>query len=79
MFHSLCGQSHRTVPINHNFFFEEKEEPKRNERKHGALRPQTPLRLLRDGEVGGSGILMSNTYSLHCHHQNDSALRWAAV
>ena len=26
-------------------------------RKHGALRPQKPLRLLRDGEVGGSGIL----------------------
>ena len=28
-----------------------------NERKHGALRPQKPLRLIRDGEVGGSGIL----------------------
>ena len=27
------------------------------ERKHGALRPQKPLRLIRDGEVGGSGIL----------------------
>ena len=27
-------------------------------RKHGALRPQNPLRLIRDGEVwGGSGIL----------------------
>ena len=26
-------------------------------RKHGALRPQKPLRLIRDGEVGGSGIL----------------------
>ena len=38
-----------------------------------------PLRLIRDGEVGGSGIYISNTYSLHCHHQNDSALRWAAV
>ena len=25
------------------------------ERKHGALRPQKPLRLIRDGEVGGSG------------------------
>ena len=25
-------------------------------RKHGALRPQKPLRLIRDGEVGGSGI-----------------------
>ena len=27
------------------------------ERKHWALRPQKPLRLIRDGEVGGSGIL----------------------
>ena len=27
------------------------------ERKHGALRPQKPLRLIRDGEVGVSGIL----------------------
>ena len=26
-------------------------------RKHEALRPQKPLRLIRDGEVGGSGIL----------------------
>ena len=23
--------------------------------KHGALRPQKPLRLIRDGEVGGGG------------------------
>ena len=29
MFHSLCGQSHKTVSINHNF--EEKGEPKRIE------------------------------------------------
>ena len=48
-------------------------------RKHWALRPQKPLRLIGDGEVGGSGIFISNTYSLHCHHQNDSALTWAAV
>ena len=47
--------------------------------KHWALRPQKPLRLIRDGEVGGSGNLKSNTYSLHCRHQNDSALRWAVV
>ena len=26
------------------------------QRKHGALRPQKPLRLIRDGEVEGSGI-----------------------
>ena len=26
-------------------------------RKHGALRPQKPLRLIRDGEVGGSGLI----------------------
>ena len=49
------------------------------ERKHWALRPQKPLRLIRDGEVGGSRIFISNTYSLHCYHQNDSALRWAVV
>ena len=41
-------------------------------RKHGALRPHKPLRLIRDGEVGeGSGFFVSNTCSLHCHHQND--------
>ena len=48
-------------------------------RKHGALRPQKPFRLIRHGEVWGSEIVISNTYTLHCHHQNDSALRWAAV
>ena len=48
-------------------------------RKLWALRPQKPLRLIRDGEVGGSGNYISNTYSLHCHHQNDSALKWAVV
>ena len=26
-------------------------------RKHRALRPQKPFRLIRDGEVGGSGVL----------------------
>ena len=35
--------------------------------------------LLGTGKFGGSGIFISNTYSLHCHHQNDYALRWAAV
>ena len=44
----------------------------------GFLCPQKPLRLIRDGEVGRSGIFISNTYLLHCHHQNDSALRRAA-
>ena len=48
-------------------------------RKHGVVRPQKPLWLVRDGEVGGSGILISNTYSLRCHNQNDSTLRWAVV
>ena len=47
------------------------------DRKHWALRPQKPFRLIRDGEVRELGIFISNTYSLHCHHQNDSALRWA--
>ena len=28
------------------------------ERKHWALRPQKPLRLIRDGEVGGGGAGM---------------------
>ena len=54
-------------------------EKKEKKKKHWALRPQKPLRLIRDGEVGGSGIFTSNTNSLHCHHQNDSALRRAAV
>ena len=37
--------------------------------------------LLGTGKLGegGAGIFISNTYSLPCHHQNDSALRWAAV
>ena len=48
-------------------------------RKHLALRPQKPLRLIRDGENGGVSNFISNAYSLHCHHQNDSALRWAVV
>ena len=32
-------------------------------------------------ERGSWGVrnYISNTYSLHCHHQNDSALRWAVV
>ena len=47
--------------------------------KLGALRPQKPFRLIRGGDVGGSGIVISNSYSLHCHHHNDSALRRAAV
>ena len=53
----------------------------RKERKHWALRPQKPLRLIRDGEVGGGGgrNFISKTYSLHCHHHNNSALRWAVV
>ena len=45
-------------------------------RRLGALRPQKPLRLIRDGEVGGSGSFISNTCSLHCHHQNDAAIRY---
>ena len=49
-------------------------------RKYGVLRPQKPLRLIRDGgELGGSGVFKSDAHSLHCHHQNDSASRWAAV
>ena len=40
-------------------------------KKHWALRAQKPLRLIRDGEVGGLGNFISNTYSLHCYHQND--------
>ena len=27
----------------------------------------------------GVGNFICNTYSLHCNHQNDSALRWAVV
>ena len=31
---------------------------------YGALRPQKPSWLVRDGEVGGSGVLYLNSYSL---------------
>ena len=31
------------------------------------------------GSWGVGIFFLSNTYLLHCHHQNDSALRWAAV
>ena len=41
----------------------------------GALRPQKPLRLIRDGEVGGSGILYLTPTRYTVTHQNDSALR----
>ena len=37
------------------------------------------LRLIREGGKWGDGYLYSTTFSLHCHHQNDFALRWAAV
>ena len=53
--------------------------PKGDGRKHGTLRPQKPVRLIRDGEAGGSRIFIPNTYSLHCHHQNDSALRLSLI
>ena len=60
--------------------------------EHEALRPQKPLRLIRDEEVGGSGIYVSNTYLLatlspqdwHCtkvgscvSHFNVSLIVWA--
>ena len=34
--------------------------------------------LLGTGKLGIRNFIF-NTYSLHFHHQNDSALRWAAV
>ena len=38
------------------------------------------LLLIRDGgKVGGGGYLCPTTYPLRRHHQNDSALRRAAV
>ena len=37
------------------------------------------LRLIRDGQKWRDGYLGPITYSLHCHHQNDSALRRAAA
>ena len=50
------------------------------ERKHGAsLPPQKPVRLIRDGEAGGSGIFISNTYSFSRHHRNDFTLGRAVV
>ena len=35
----------------------ERARARARERKTWALRPQKPLRLIRDGDVGGSGIL----------------------
>ena len=32
-------------------------------RNHGAVRPHKPVRFIRDGEGGESGIFISNTYS----------------
>ena len=52
-------------------------EPRAVERKHGLYVHRNQL--IWDGEVVGSGIFISSTYSLHCHHQNDSALRWAII
>ena len=56
-----------------------KRESFSSKKETRVLRPQKPLKLIRDGEVGGSGIFISSIYSLHCHHQNDSALRWEVV
>ena len=52
---------------------------KRKKETWGFLCLQEPLRLIRDGEVGGREFFLSNTCSLHCHHQNNSALRQAAM
>ena len=40
---------------------EEEEDGRIYGRKHWALRPQKPLRLIRDGEVGGSGFFLHLT------------------
>ena len=41
------------------------------------------MRLIRDGEKGEGGMEVGEReiiyLSLHCHHQNKSALRWAAM
>ena len=43
------------------------------------------IRLIRDGEKGegGEGMEVGEReiiyLTLHCHHQNDSVLRWAAA
>ena len=74
--HVLCGlgDSDDVWDVRKDFF-SASTEPSGVERKGNiilALRLQKPLRLIRDGEVAGSRILMSNTYSLHCYHHNDS-------
>ena len=45
------GMNGRTFSQDH------RKRGKSQRKKHSALRPQKPLRLIRDGEVGGSGIL----------------------
>ena len=61
-------------------FMTDTEEIKDMDLRTGTDRKETlgftsteTIQAYRDGEVGGSGIFISNTYSLHCHHQNDSA------
>ena len=45
-------------------------------RKHGLYVHRNHEGLLGTGKLGsGEFFFISNTYSLHCHHQNDSALK----
>ena len=49
-------------------------------RKHSAQRPQKPLRLIKDGEMGGGGGGVWRWgkviyLSLHRHRQNDSCIK----
>ena len=54
---------------------------RRNGKKHGALRPQKPSRLIRDGEDEGGGRGQEFLYLTPTRYTvtNDSTLRWAAV
>ena len=45
----------------------------------GFTSTETIKAFCRRGSLGVGNFFISNTFSIYCHHQNDSALRWAAV
>ena len=63
-----------------NVGFCAKEVPRREEGKEtwGFTYTET-IKAYQGRESWGVRNFIPNTYSLHIHHQNDSALRWAAV
>ena len=67
------------VRVNMNYTNSTKGTSSKKEGNMGLYVHRNHSGLLGTGKLGGSRIFISYNYSLHCHHQNDSALRWAAV